>query len=76
MSDYLKVYIGCFHCDGTGIEEEHYEDGELIPERSCPYCGGDGMKTITQIIDITDLMAKIDDILDKCNDIKEKVDEL
>jgi len=73
MSKYAKTYLACFRCKGKGTEEEHLEGEDLIPERPCPYCGGDGIKTISLMIDVTEIMDKLNDVLDKCNDIFEKV---
>ena len=76
MDSQIITYIGCFRCEGTGIEPEHEYGGETIPERECPYCGGDGAKTIAHIIDATGLKDILDDIKDKVDDIKEVVDGL
>ena len=63
----------CNGCSGTGLDNRVPEDD---PPITCGSCGGIGWFTKGDKIDTTDIMDALADILDKCNDIKEKVDEL
>ena len=64
----------CQACSGSGIDRHVISDelgGEIIVEQECVNCVGTGKEVIGTISG-----DFFDDIMDKCNDIKEKVDEL
>lgn len=70
----ITLEIKCRRCAGTGLES----DSDGYPGAgnvSCIACDGDGLYSFGTL-DLSDLEDKIDDIMGKCNDIKEKVDEL
>lgn len=59
----------CSRCAGTGSIPEFGDP----PQTDCPDCEGSGkIKWGTQV----EVMGKLDDILGKCNDIFDKVEEL
>ena len=69
------ITIKCGRCNGTGTEDNTKdEQGNPIPI-SCSSCGGDGYIE-SGLLDVTEVMNKLNDIEDKINDIKEKVDEI
>jgi formate dehydrogenase maturation protein FdhE len=70
MVDTVYLYLRCGMCGGDGI----------FKEVTCPQCDGTG-KISLQFLDevmnsfFTDINDRIDDILNKCNDIFEKLNE-
>ena len=74
----LKIYLRCEKCDGDGIAYEYtYDaDGNQVGDPEvidpCPECDGEGF------IEDGCIEGKdtLEDILDKVNDIKEKIDEM
>ena len=62
MTD-IRLLNVCGTCNGSGVIEG--------TETPCPACGGDGFSTSNTSIE----SSVFDDILDKLNDIKEKLDE-
>ena len=68
MSD-TSVKKLCSRCRGSGTDDNYEES------ITCPVCSGVGYSG-TDIVDTTDIMDAISDVLDKCNDIKEAVDAL
>ena len=72
MAYTIPITVPCVSCKGTGVRDAGVDgNGDPIIEDPCGACGGDG-RTTTQLMDDTFL----DDIMDKCNDIKEVVDEI
>ena len=75
MTDIFKVTVSCYVCGGDGIrpvyEGATNEQGEFIPPGNypCPACEN-GQRIVGQVS-----IPQLDDILDKCNDIFEKVNE-
>jgi DnaJ-class molecular chaperone len=74
----LEVYRQCSMCGGDGLfpNDNITYGGVVLPPTNpgpCQTCGGDG-KILAYSIE-EDFVVKIDDILDKCNDIFEKVNE-
>ena len=77
MGEYKKT---CQHCYGDGT----FNKGGPVPVEidPCPYCDGEGyivegQMDLSSLTDaISDLGDKVDDVIDKCNNIKEVVDEL
>ena len=64
-----KIYQRCGQCAGTGrTHPPEMEEGD------CPSCDGGGYSEVFQV-DMSDLTDTVADILDKVNDIKEKLDE-
>jgi len=74
----IPLTVVCASCRGVGSRVIGYdEQNNPIYENPCTGCGGDG-KTTTALIDDTllnDMNDKLDDILGKCNDIFEKLNE-
>lgn len=70
MSIY-KIKHTCAQCNGDGTWD-HYKNGLPDGDETCPMCGGSGLMVIGQV-DLADLDDKLDDILDKCKDILEKL---
>lgn len=64
-----EVKKNCRECRGEGATAQSDVDGTLVP---CGACNGTGKKTWGEIADISD---KLDAIMDKCNDIFERVRE-
>ena len=64
----IKLYHQCGKCEGTG----KFTPPEL-PEGDCPGCSGVGYNVYYHI-DMNGIIAKLDDIMDKCEDILDKVD--
>ena len=60
----------CSTCHGTGA----LADQLGVNLGQCHICGGAGYNVIGSI-DSTDIEDKLDDILNKCNDIFEKLNE-
>jgi len=65
-----EVTTKCGKCKGTGTYSSYYGGSQ-----DCPLCGGDGKLAIGEVV-LDDIEDSISDIMDKCNDIKEVVDEL
>lgn len=61
----------CTNCEGTG--KRRFSDSSSSTE-DCSHCGGTGLQDEGEVHD-SDLMSKLDDILNKCNDIFQKVSE-
>lgn len=77
MAD-VDVRYACSKCEGTGevVEPAGASGGE--GRTTCPVCGGDGKRSSTIDVDelnivLNTLLDRTADILDKCNDIFEKV---
>ena len=76
MAQYVEVKQTCAQCQGTGI----YKGGSDSP-LSCPWpgCNGTGEYVIGHIhLDpgLDELETKLNDIMDKCNDIAEAIEGL
>ena len=74
MAD-LEIKITCPRCEGVGSTNQYTYDSQgnvtnTEPEDPCTKCNGD-----TTIQWGTVVCDELDDILDKCNDIFEKVNE-
>jgi DnaJ-class molecular chaperone len=67
------VFKICETCGGDGIREYVLGDSSWGDEE-CPQCEGTG-KYVSGSVDLSDLDDKIDDVVDKCNDILEQVSE-
>lgn len=72
MAEY-NIFKRCNRCEGDGIHPD-LVDGVPGGE-SCVRCAGTG-KYFFGIVDLTDFEDKINDILNKVEDIKEVVDNL
>jgi len=74
--DPIKIYLKCRRCQGSGSAEFADPDGagplEPVTESPCTECGGTGFTSDVQVVDTN----VFNDIIDKQNDIKEKVDEI
>jgi hypothetical protein len=72
MAGLIRV---CGKCDGTGnnnlIDEE---TEEITGSVTCSMCNGEKKFPSTQF-DLSDITDMLDDILNKCNDILEKLNE-
>jgi len=68
------IYSICSSCNGNGTRPMMTGDDRLGVE-DCPRCATTG-KLEVGILDLSDIEDKIDDVMNKCNDIKEVVDEL
>jgi hypothetical protein len=75
--DTLTLISTCDHCNGSGLPREG-ESGDV-----CISCNGSGIMTVRGGIDVTDLMDKLnfvynhtDNIINKLNDIKDKCNEI
>jgi hypothetical protein len=79
MPDEKVIHQDCPACGGTGEiyenpdSQAHGGSGPLNPE-PCLRCGATGHLVFGRLDD--DLITFLQDILDKVNDIKEKVDTL
>lgn len=74
MAQKLEVYKICKSCEGTGILTFYDFEGNYVKESiTCPRCLGEKEILWGNIADLND---KLDDIIDKLNDIKEVVDAL
>lgn len=71
---YTRVYCRCEQCGGDGSVTT-YLNGEATGSMQCPACLGTGKRQVTEV-DLEDTITSIGDILDKCIDIKEVVDEI
>jgi DnaJ-class molecular chaperone len=76
MADELKTYTKCQTCNGTGLIYQYAEgEGSSVP---CFNCGGDGYiesgmsEGGEQLADLTD---KVNDCLDKLDDVLELIKE-
>ena len=68
----MEVYKICGSCKGTGVLTFHDIEGNPMRELiTCPRCLGEKEILWGNIADLND---KLDDIIDKLNDIKEVVD--
>ena len=67
------VYQTCPKCKGTGIAQVQSAGG-LVEENPCKMCDGES-GLATGYVNMSDFDAKLNDILDKCNDIFEQVSE-
>jgi len=76
MVEEIKIYLRCRRCLGTGSAGFPDPDGEgpMLPvtENPCKECGGTGRTSDVQFV-VTDVF---DDIMDKVSDVKEKCDEI
>ena len=74
----INAYIRCAACNGVGTIPNSFLDPEGIPvtdgTKTCPRCNGEG-KYLWGKLDVSDLEDKFNDILNKCDDIFEKVSE-
>jgi DnaJ-class molecular chaperone len=68
-----EILSDCESCGGDGIRE-HVVGNSTWGTESCPPCDGTG-KYVSGTVDLSDLEDQIDDIINKCNDILEKVNE-
>ena len=73
MAEYI-VKNDCRACMTTGVGKKFDGAGVLVDIDPCPACGGDGYVNVG-VVNLDDLESKIDDIMDKCRDIFEKVNE-
>jgi len=76
MAQEVEVHKHCPGCGGDGIYTGGVINDTSVP---CTQCGGDGRQTIGYVhLDpgLDELATAIADVLDKCKDIKEKVDEI
>lgn len=71
MADEFYITKPCRRCDGTGTFP--YRSGGNL-DGSCPRCSGTGVDSRT-LLDLSDLIDKIDNLQDKVDDIFEKVSE-
>jgi DnaJ-class molecular chaperone len=71
MVDVLRT---CPKCFGDGEHETDIPGGGGTIGQTCPTCDGVG-RLVIGYVDITDLTDKVGDIVDKCNDILERVSE-
>ena len=72
MAEY-EIFKRCNRCEGDGIHPDLVDGAP--GDASCVRCVGTG-KYFFGTIDLSDLEDKIDDIMNKCNDIKEVVNTL
>lgn len=66
----MEVYHQCGRCRGTG-EVSQLEGGDV----DCPGCQGEGYQ-VRFHIDIDDVLAILNDIKTKCDDIYDKVEDI
>jgi DnaJ-class molecular chaperone len=59
----------CPKCFGTGVHHKNTPDG-IVDTDPCPKCDGSG-KIVLLTVDLSDIEGKLDDIMDRCNDIFE-----
>lgn len=71
MAEVIFIARRCRRCDGIGLVSNQV-GGNL--NGSCDRCNGTGI-TSWDSIDLSNLEAKLNDILDKCDDIFEKLNE-
>ena len=71
MAGEIEIIRRCRRCDGTGLVS-HQTGGN--PNGTCDRCGGSG-ETSWDSFDLSDLEDKVQDVLNKCNDILEKLNE-
>lgn len=69
MTEYVDTFIKCWQCRGTGTRPPDGEGGA-----ECPYCFGAG-KLHYGHLDVTAMNDKLNDIMNKLDDIFEKVNE-
>ena len=72
MAVYIDLEKACPACSGNGTQTFNTESPY---DEDCGRCGGSGYLPWGRL-NVTDLSDTLADILDKCKDIKEKVDEL
>jgi hypothetical protein len=85
MANEEKLYIECDACGGDGIIQRLVVDPEppnteVWVDVPCTKCLGSGVRRSGNlapelIIFLQDLSDRVDDVMDKCNDIFEKVSE-
>ena len=68
------IQVFCGACDGRGFSDVTDEETEEVSQADCRKCSGDGYTLMAKIS--SDLVDDIEDIKNKVNDIKEKIDEL
>lgn len=66
-----EIKKNCWQCRGSGTRPASDVDGTPIP---CGACSGTG-KESWGAVNLLDISDKLDDLLNKCNDIFEKVSE-
>jgi len=64
--------VRCRKCSGDGKIASYTESSSGLID--CPRCAGTGYRDWGEL-DIAELEDKLDDILDKCNDIFKKINE-
>jgi hypothetical protein len=73
-----NIYRACFYCEQTGVVPmEEQSDPELPPNpptKICPACSGE-LWILTGGVDLADVTDALGDILNKCNDIMDKLNE-
>lgn len=76
MASVYKISETCRVCFGSGVELTADGQGGLTnSEQPCEACGATGKIGVGEV-DLTDLEDKLDDVIDKLADIKEKLDEM
>ena len=75
MADNIqKIYATCKRCGGTGEEPIGYDkDGNPLDAITCRKCAGN-IEVSNKYLS-SDLIDLFNDIMNKCNDIFEKVNE-
>jgi DnaJ-class molecular chaperone len=73
MTQYARLVNQCQRCNGEGKGTFPNAQGNPTYEDPCTLCGGDGIASTNSFIDITDIYDKVEDILNKCNDILESI---
>jgi len=71
MAGVFTITLKCRRCFGSGTIPPDIGGN---PNGSCDLCGGSG-ETSWDTVDLTDLMDKVEDVLGKCNDILERLEE-
>ncbi len=66
-----EIYKQCRTCMGNGIENTFDASGNPI-QVSCTACNGTG-KYLCSTMDLSNITNKLNDILDKCDDILEAI---
>ena len=74
MAYVVEVRKTCPHCHGSGETPDYPDSGGSPPSgtETCTECNGNTTVLVFSV-DLGDMDDKLDDIMDKCNDIFEEV---
>jgi hypothetical protein len=74
----MEIKFDCTGCGGTGIRTYINNDHQTVIENPCSICNGSKIMSSKRggIIDDTEIVATLEDILNKVTHIKNKVNDI